>query len=101
MKIKFIEKKEQTVEKEITLPYYCKKTDFIGTTYYGVVSEERLVKVFNETFTRQVTESATEAHKIEIANADEIDKSEFYAVFYEVLTYIKTQAESVNVLEPA
>lgn len=83
MKLQQVIKKEEYVEKEIPLPYFCKLGD---GSYFKVITEERIVIVKLNTLWAQIQlYELIAGHGGDIAKGQEITEQEFNEAYHKAL----------------
>lgn len=90
MIIKSVIKKEETIEKEVTLPYFCKIPDWNGFSYLKIMENESVVKVDIELgmWCGIKYMSNHTPYIEEIYRSEEISEGEFNQAYHEALMEI-------------
>lgn len=94
MKIKKTIKKEETVEVEVTLPYFSKDNNY----YYCVLSENQILKVDYREYTTLPASSGinTQCNPSDAFDGEKITQQEFEEIFVKVSDFHADLFESMR-----
>lgn len=82
MTIKSVIKKEETIEKEISLPYFCKYENY----WMKILDEERLLQVYwNNEKSNSIRLSAIWLNNTEVSQSVECTEDEFNEMYHKAL----------------
>lgn len=83
MKIQAVIKSEQTIEKEISLPYFCKVEDGF---FIKVLTEERIILVkMHSLWCQIILYELLSGHSGDISKGQEITETEFNEAYHKAL----------------
>lgn len=98
MTIKQTIKREETIEKEISLPYFCKITEGKDTTYFKVADEKTSIEAYigiSHNYYRTCKRSVS-VDSNDISKAEEITEQEFNEAYHKALFEIGKYVPAPN-----
>jgi hypothetical protein len=101
MLIKSVIKKEETIEKEISLPYFCKYYDNLSEKFtYFKLTEDRVIDVMDGKNYKNISSYGHGVNDYKIAQSIECDEQEFNEAYHKALFEIGKYVPLPEISEP-